>query len=59
MAELLEDEGYQVTESLALVDITKVKALAPDVIVQDLHFEDTQKQGWRFLELVPLDPELA
>jgi two-component system OmpR family response regulator len=59
MAELLEEEGYRVTCSQALLDITKVKALAPDVIVQDLLFEGTQELGWKFLELVRLDPELA
>ena len=59
MQELLEDEGYRVTTSLALLDITRVKALAPDVIVQDLLFEGTQELGWKFLTLVRLDPELA
>src|SRR5215216_2705057 len=59
MAELLEDEGYRVTTSLALLDLDKVKALAPDVIVQDLLFEGTQELGWKFLTLVRLDPQLA
>jgi CheY-like chemotaxis protein len=59
MAELLEDAGYRVTISLALLDIDKVKVLAPDVIVQDLLFEGTQELGWKFLTLVRLDPELA
>ena len=59
MQELLEDEGYRVTTSLALLDIAKVKALAPDVMVQDILFEGTQELGWKFLTLVRLDPELA
>ena len=59
MRELLEDEGYRVTTSLALLDIDKVKALVPDVIVQDLLFEGTQELGWKFLTLVRLDPQLA
>jgi CheY-like chemotaxis protein len=59
MGELLEDEGYRVTISLALLNLAKVKDLAPDLIVQDLLFEQTQEQGWKFLELVRLDPELA
>ena len=59
MAELLEEEGYRVTTSLALLDLAKVKALAPDVIVQDLLFEGTQELGWKFLTLVRLDPALA
>ena len=59
MQELLEDEGYRVTTSLALLDINKVKALAPDIIVQDLLFEGTQELGWKFLTLARLDPVLA
>ncbi len=59
MAELLEEEGYRVTTSLALLNLDKVKALAPDVIVQDLLFEGMHETGWKFLTLVRLDPELA
>jgi two-component system, OmpR family, response regulator VicR len=59
LQELLEEEGYRVTTSLALLDLDKVRALAPDVIVQDLLFEGTQELGWKFLTLVRLDPELA
>jgi two-component system response regulator VicR len=57
--DLLEDEGYRVTTSLALLDVAKVKTLAPDVIVQDLLFEGMQETGWKFLTLIRLDPELA
>jgi two-component system, OmpR family, response regulator VicR len=59
MQELLEEEGYRVTTSLALLDIAKVRAICPDIIVQDLLFEGTQELGWKFLTLVRLDPELA
>src|SRR3954447_6299446 len=59
MQELLEDEGYRVTTAVALLDITKIKTLAPDIIVQDLLFEGTQELGWKFLTLARLDPELA
>jgi CheY-like chemotaxis protein len=59
MQELLEDEGYRVTTSMALLDLDKVKALAPDIIVQDLLFEGTQELGWKFLTLARLDPDLA
>jgi two-component system, OmpR family, response regulator VicR len=59
MQELLEDEGYRVTTAVALLDIDKVKKIAPDIIVQDLLFEGTQELGWKFLTLVRLDPELA
>jgi CheY-like chemotaxis protein len=59
MVELLAEEGYQVSTSVALLDMDKVKRLAPDIIVQDLLFEGTQELGWKFLTLVRLDPELA
>ena len=59
MRELLEDEGYRVTTSLALLDMVKVQDLAPDIIIQDLLFEGTQELGWKFLTLVRLDPQLA
>ena len=59
MQELLEDEGYRVTTAQTYLDIDKVKALAPDLIIQDLLFEGTQELGWKFLTLVRLDPELA
>jgi CheY-like chemotaxis protein len=57
--ELLEEESYRVTTSMALLDLDKVKTLAPDIIVQDLLFEGMQETGWKFLTLVRLDPELA
>ena len=59
LAELLKEEGYRVTTSLALLNLDKVKALAPDVIIQDLLFEGIQETGWKFLTLVRLDPQLA
>jgi two-component system alkaline phosphatase synthesis response regulator PhoP len=59
LQELLEEEGYRVTTSLALLDIDKVKALAPDIIVQDIMFEHSQEVGWKFLHLTQLDPELS
>jgi two-component system, OmpR family, response regulator VicR len=57
--DLLEEEDYQVTTSIALLDLERVKAIAPDIIVQDLLFEQSQEQGWKFLTLARLDPELA
>ena len=59
LQELLEEEGYRVTTSVALLDLHKVKALAPDLIIKDLLFEHMQELGWKFLTLVRLDPELA
>ena len=59
LRELLEEEGYRVTTSLSFLDMNKLRDLAPDVIVQDLLFEQVQEQGWKFLTLVRLDPQLA
>jgi CheY-like chemotaxis protein len=59
LQELLEEEGYRVTTSMARLDLDKVKQIAPDIIVQDLLFEQTQEEGWKFLTLSQLDPELA
>jgi CheY-like chemotaxis protein len=59
LQELLEEEGYRVTTSMARLDLDTVKTLAPDVIIQDLLFEQTQELGWKFLILSQLDPELA
>ena len=60
MRDLLEDEGYQVSVSIQTLDLTRIKALQPDLIIQDLLFADgSQETGWHFLTLVRLDPELA
>src|SRR3712207_2748545 len=59
LQELLEEEGYRVTTSMAVLDLDKVKTLAPDLIIQDILFEQTQELGWTFLTLVRLDPELC
>jgi CheY-like chemotaxis protein len=42
-----------------MLDMQKIKALQPDLIVQDLLFAGTQETGWKFLTLVRLEPELA
>lgn len=59
MQELLEGEGYHVTTSRVLPDLSEIKELNPDVIVQDLLFERVQQEGLKQLRLVRLDPELA
>ena len=60
MRDLLEEEGYQVSTSIQTLDLTRIKALQPDLIIQDLLFADgSQETGWHFLTLVRLDPELA
>ncbi len=60
MRELLEDEGYRASVSVETVELDRIKALQPDVIVQDLLFADSsQETGWKFLTLVRLDPTTA
>jgi CheY-like chemotaxis protein len=59
MQELLEGEGYRVTPSLSLLNIDRIKALAPDIITQDIMFEHSDDLGWKMLHLMRLDPELA
>jgi len=58
LRELLEEEGYRVSTSLYVLNLDKVKTLAPDVIVLDLMFEG-HDNGWKFLTLARLDPEVA
>jgi CheY-like chemotaxis protein len=59
LQELLEEEGYRVTPCPELLDVAHIKALRPDVIVQDLLFAGTQEAGWKLLTLARLDPDLA
>jgi CheY-like chemotaxis protein len=59
MRDLLEDEGYRVSVSMETLDLSRIKDLAPDLIVQDLLFAGTQETGWHALTLMRLDPELA
>jgi CheY-like chemotaxis protein len=59
MRDLLEDAGYRVSTSIETVELSRIKELQPDVIVQDLLFAGTHEVGWHFLTLARLDPELA
>ncbi len=59
LQELLEEEDYRVTTSLAMLNLEKITDLDPDLIVQDLFFAHGQETGWKFLELVRLSPALA
>lgn len=60
LRELLDEEGYQVSVSVETVNLTRVKALKPDLIIQDLLFSNSsQGTGWKFLTLVRLDPATA
>lgn len=60
LQDLLEEEGYRVSVSIQTLELSRIKALKPDLIIQDLLFADgSQQTGWHFLTLVRLDPETA
>jgi CheY-like chemotaxis protein len=60
MRDLLAEGGYQVSASLETPDLPRIKALAPDVIVQELLFAGSAREaGWKFLTLARLDPAVA
>lgn len=59
LRELLEEEGYRVSVSLETLDLTRIKALQPDVIVQEVLAPGVQGTGWKFLTLSQLDPVVA
>lgn len=46
--ELLEEEGYRVSTSIYMLDLEKVRKLAPDLMVLDIMFEGSSK-GWPFI----------
>ena len=59
LQELLEDEGYRVTTSQDVLDLPQIRAMQPDVIMQDLRFAGVPDTGGQFLTAARLDPELA
>jgi CheY-like chemotaxis protein len=59
LQDLLAGEGYRVTTSPVLLDLTQIKALAPDILVQDIPFAHSEERGWTLLSLLRLDPQLA
>lgn len=58
LRELLEDEGYRVSASIYLLDLAKVRDLAPDAMVLDILFAGDSK-GWPFITLARLDREVC
>ncbi len=55
---LLADAGYRVSHSTEPLECPHIKALMPDLIVQDLVVAGVREPCWRFLSLVRLDPDL-
>jgi DNA-binding response OmpR family regulator len=56
--DLLEAEGYRVSTSIYLLDLNKVRELAPDVLVLDIMFAGDSK-GWPFITMARVDRELS
>ena len=59
MRDLLMAEGYEVLHSVETLELTRLREIAPDVIVQDLVFGGEFDAGWHFLTMARLDPNLA
>ena len=59
LQELLEDEGYRVTTCQDLLDLPQIRAMRPDMIMQDLRFAGVQEASGQLLTAARLDPELA
>ena len=59
LQELLEDEGYRVTTSQDVLDLPQIRAMQPDMIMQDLRFAGVQEASGQLLTAARLDPELA
>lgn len=59
LAEILEEEGYRVTASLAMLDWPQIQALRPDAILQDLRIAGDLDAGRLFLATARRDHALA
>jgi two-component system OmpR family response regulator len=59
LTQLLEDEGYRVSVSRRVLGVDRVKAIDPDVVVQDLMFDGYRQAGWSFVTAARRDPHLA
>ena len=59
LQELLEEEGYRVTTCQDMLNLSQIRAMQPDVILQDLLFAGMQPSSGQFLALARQDPELA
>jgi CheY-like chemotaxis protein len=59
LQELLEDAGYRVTTCQDLLDLPQIRAMHPDMIMQDLHFAGVPEASGQFFTAARLDPALA
>lgn len=58
LRELLEEEGYRVSTSLYLFDLSKIRELAPDALMLDIMFAG-ESTGWPFITLARLDRDVC
>lgn len=59
ICDLLEAAGYRVTTSIETIELSRLREMAPDVIVQDMVFTGNSEAGWLLLTTARLDPVLA
>ena len=59
ICDLLEADGYRVSHSIETLEMSRLREIAPDLIVQDVVFSGSSEGGWQLLTMARLDPVLA
>src|SRR5262245_42785692 len=59
LVELLQDEGYRVSTSGALLSLDEISVVAPDAIIHDLIFTEKSDDVWQAVRRMRLDSRLA
>ena len=59
LREFLEEEGYRVTTSPAMLGVDQIAALAPDIIMLEWRFRNRPDAGWRLVLRMRLEPALV
>jgi CheY-like chemotaxis protein len=56
LQEFLEEEGYRVTASHELLEVTHIAGLAPDLVLLEWRFGDDPDAGWHHVLRLRLEP---
>ena len=56
LRELFEDDGYRVLVSREITDLPRLRALLPEVIVDEILVGGRPEAGWQFLTLTHREP---
>ena len=59
LREILEEDGYRVTTSLERLNLSQLRAVSPDAILQECRFAGTPTFDEQYLPTVRDDPALA